>query len=606
MIYSKHNNNNNSNNNNKMLTRKRRRDLNLEKNTASTLENFKNTPIKLKKSKPLVVNKKSSSLSLEGNPYATAVKNPITITNVMNQVFNKDVRTIFYMLDTVHDIFERGHHRVILQLIYGDKNKPLNPKPDIMDAFCNLVFDFEGKFSKQMYRSISGKNTFRANSFKQWLIQYLEITSKHTLNIKDLKEAWKIQILILASRMSYVFLDIQIYNPLLPYLRGLTDRIITKKVASSYIAGYDILLATDALKSNDKLKTHQDKATLVMPSFARKVGKFDVSNNYVCNMAQIIDPSNNIKKGKAYRYAFPPLSDITPANHNQQWKSRIYKLHSTNTQITSMFTISIEVCDEDDGNSAIQEIKQHVRNNKKHDLLTTQLVLASEFFKYVRVFVKAKPINNTSNILHPYNNVSLHGVCIQLDNFKLNSEIQNIHKFEMRNKLSGLSVEDVIFYMKKDIRTLSLTPPVFQINKKPIKLTIKQKTELRKQIVNYYLDWKRMGDSFQITHLKDIGTANELNPIYHPYHFLSIDILAIVQCMMNNVHFVYEKSENAYMIGNVVHDKRFIKYQNNIKQTINQNQNKLKKMRNNHQKMENATNILMSLGNNTYLSNGNY
>lgn len=541
-------------------------------------------------------------LNLNKDPYGIAVKTPVSMETVVNQLFHKDVYDIFLMLDTVHDIFERNHQRTILQLVYGQKNKLSYD----MDSFCNLLFNFNKRFSNRRYRSISGKRTFTSGSFKKWLSEYLEITSTRAIGIKDLKEAWKVQLIILANKMSYVFLGITIYNPLLPYLNGLTDNIITKKIASSYIAAYDILLATDALKSNDELKTCQNKATLVIPTFAKKIGKFDVSNNYVCNMAQIIDPSNNIKKGKAYRYAFPQLMDVTPANHNKMWKSRIYKLISKNTQITSVFTISIEICDEDDGNPAIREIKQHVRKNINHDLLTTQPVLASDFFKYVRVFVKANPVQKSANKLHPYNNVSLHGVCIQLDTFKLQSVIETPHKFETRNRLSGLSVEDVIHYMKTDIRTLTLSPPLqYDTNGKTTKPTLIQKTELRKQIVNYYLDWKRMGDSFQITHLKDIKNANRLNQIYHPYHFLSIDILAIVQCMMNNVHFVYEKSDNAYMIGNVVHDKRFMKYQNDIKQSIIKNQNKMKKLSDNHRKMENATNILMSLGNNTYLINNN-
>ena len=138
--------------------------------------------------------------------------------------------------------------------------------------------------------------------------------------------------------------------------------------------------------------------------------------------------------------------------------------------------------------------------------------------------------------------------------------------------------------------------------------------EINTWLVRYYLDWKRMGDSFQITHLKDLITANKQVmrsatsaenriQLYHPYHFISIDILAIVQCIMHGVHFIYEKSDNAYVIGNLATNNEFVTYQMSKKNRINRNIQKQNKMARMYENMENAAGTLLGFQNNNNTKN---
>jgi hypothetical protein len=412
-------------------------------------------------------------------------------------------------------------------------------------------------------------------------------------------------------------------------LQGTTDRTLTKKVAASYIAAYDILLATDALKSSDQLKTEQNRSTLALPKLARNVGKFDVSKNYICNMAQVIDPANNIKKNRTYRFAFPPMIDITSetyvrnkAQNNDEFLSmrrrvdtsvsRVYQLVTENVQLTCSFHIAIEVCDADDNdnNPVIRELKAHAKSKSQGDLLTSPM-LANDFFKYVRVFVVAKP-KSMLDKTNFYNFASVRGLCIQTPEFQLVNRSVISPNYVTVYALSGFSVDNVISFMQKDVPILKVQSRTAMKPNQRAQLT----REFNTWLVRYYLDWKRMGDSFQITHLKDLITANKQVmrsatsaekriQLYHPYHFISIDILAIVQCIMHGVHFIYEKSDNAYVIGNLATNNEFVTYQMSKKNRINiniQNQNKMARM---YENMENAAGTLLGFQNNNNNVNSN-
>jgi hypothetical protein len=344
-------------------------------------------------------------------------------------------------------------------------------------------------------------------------------------------------------------------------------------------------------------------------------------------MAQVIDPANNIKKNRMYRFAFPPMIDITSetyvrnkAQNNDEFLSmrrrvdtnvsRVYQLVTENVQLTCSFHIAIEICNQDDGGNVIGQLKAHAKSNSQGDLLTSPM-LANDFFKYVRVFVVAKPRTPVDKT-NFYNFASVHGLCIQTPDFKLVDRSVISPNYVTVYALSGFSVDNVLKFMKRDVQ-------VPKVQKRPgTALTPKQHTitrELNTWLVRYYLDWKRMGDSFQITHLKDLMLANQRlvaqatnnanrTQLYHPYHFISIDILAIVQCIMHGVHFIYEKSDNAYVIGNnIMTNQRFLPYQLKKKDRIDKNIQKQKNMIRMYENMENAAGTLLGFQNNNNTKN---
>lgn len=576
-------------------------------------------------------------------------------------MFPLETEFVFKVMDSVHDIFDRpGVANDVLKL-FGTQH--VNG-PDKENRFCELVFGFNKLVNNSLpTHSISGSLTHvqkkqkqsvvhGANNntikFKEWMKHYLEINSASSVPLKMLKEEWKIKIFDLAQGTQWAFLTMGVTSPWLAYLKGATDRILTKKVTASYISAYDILLATDALKSNDQLKTEQNRSTFALPKLARNVGKFDVSKNYICNMAQIIDPANNINMNKPYRFAFPPMFDITSTDFVRAWfvrtnnkhgrDSRIYQLATYNMQFNSNFRICIELHNPQNKNALpnpIIELRKHAESVTQGDLLTSEMIQAKDFFKYVRVFVLGMNDGNTFIMapkeIEPF--VSVRGLCVQTDQCILSGKVSP-NAFKIHNKLSGFSVTDVVGFMKTDVTNMkdALTKKnqeqlrnyksaAVQKKIKPKQITavineLKSKQEQTIQnytawLIGYYLDWKRMGDSFQITHLKDLMLANQRlvaqatnnaqrTQLYHPYHFISIDILAIVQCIMNGVHFIYEKSDNAYVIGNnIMTNNQFTKYQIMKKNRIDKNIQKQEKLIQMYNAIENATGTLMNLSNNT-------
>lgn len=551
-------------------------------------------------------------------PYAIRPSNK----QLQSNMFPDQVQTVFKIMDSVHDLFDRP--RVARKVFALLKTTP--ELRDQEDQFCELVFGFRAlvgnSVSSPTIRGLRTPTGPQTTTFKGWMKHYLEMETKKSVPLKTLKEMWKIHIFTLALSSQWAFLTMGVTSPWLPYLEGATDRTLTKKVAASYIAAYDILLATDALKSSDQLKTEQNRSTLALPKLARNVGKFDVSKNYICNMAQVIDPANNIKKNRTYRFAFPPMIDITSetyvrnkAQNNDEFLSmrrrvdtrvsRVYQLVTKNVQLTCSFHIAIEICNKDDGEKVIRQLKAHAKSESQGDLLTSEMV-ASDFFRYVRVFVRAKPITNKDKDLYG-NYASVRGLCIQTPDFKLVDRSVVSPDYVTVSALSGFSVDNVLEFMKRDVPVPNLPRGVKQY----AELT----HEINTWLVRYYLDWKRMGDSFQITHLKDLMLANQRlvaqatnnaqrTRLYHPYHFISIDILAIVQCIMHGVHFIYEKSDNAYVIGNtIMTNQRFLPYQLKKKNQIDRNIQKQKNMIRMYENMENAAGTLLGFQNNNNTKN---
>lgn len=545
------------------------------------------------------------------NPLQTKPTTGVLATRPSNnvvhtQMFGKSVQDAFKIMDSVHDVFDRrGVKEQIAGMLKTNRNSKINID---IDEFCELVFDFGKKKVNTQQPSILGNkkmNNVSKKKFRSWVASYLQLENTEPKTLKHLKEVWKIKLFTLVSMYKFVLVYMNVSSKHLPYFEGSTDRILTKKVTASYIASYGILLASDAMKTSDALTTTQNMATLTLTNQAKKIGKFDVSNNYICNMAQVIDPANNIKLKKSYRFAFPMISEEKNTNANSNPNTRKFKLISTNDQIECKFNIVIEVSKNHD-NKVIAELLNHV-HSVSGDLLTTNFTTPSEFFKYVRVFVTAKTKNGSKQL----ENVNVHGLCVQTEFYK-EADMYIPKHYVKTNNLAGFSVSDVIRFMKSDVQRV-------------------KSIETKKWIVRYYLDWKRMGDSFQITHLKDLANCNKVHyiheskkmekeynllqkslgnntptlmkkrkemdrklaKIFHPYHFVSIDILAIVQCMMHGVNFIYEKDGNAYVVGNTVefHNTYILKKLQQVMKDVN----KYSKNERNKNNMHNATSILLNL-----------
>lgn len=430
------------------------------------------------------------------------------------------------------------------------KKSTTSPYPE--NEFVDDIFDFRNKYNG-VYVSVDDKR-FRAITFKSWIQQYLGMVSMGVPSLSDMKSAWKNKFLKLAQQRNMAFFDQRVTCAALPRV-NITNSKMSRTLAGNVIKEYNLILATDALKTSDTLSNTQLNQVTVKTGLDEILNDQSLENNYIVNMAQVVDPSTNIKNDKLYRFAFVPLTPLTSSNvknytgMKSMEKSSFYELNDTNEQFTCNFKIIVEIMNtHGNNNPVINELLAYIQSSNP-DFLSVSKTTPTEFFKYVRVYVFPHFTTNTNKRLSQQ--LSVNGLCIQTKYFTKmhpNDAWQEIpvngqrSYFKIHNNLSGFSVDEVINFMETDIKSKTKDPRVI------------------KWIIRHYLDWKRMGDSFQITHMKKLLELNNRQFMstqritnfqgYHPYHFVSIDILAIIQAIMFNVNFVYQINGNAFIIGN--------------------------------------------------------
>lgn len=499
-----------------------------------------------------------------------------------NNLQSGPVMDVFRIIDSVHDIYDRTVQQKIkamlpvrtltpeeqaeleriktnLNALKGKigvkakkadlerRKKELEPKikttfPE--NDFVEDIFDFKRSYGG-VYRSIEDK-PFRASTFKEWIQRYLELNSTSTPTLSEMKNAWKNKFLQLAQQRNMTLFDQQITCKALPGV-NLTNSKMSRTLTGNVIKRYNLILATDALKTSDTLSNTALNRVTVKRGLDDILNDTSLKDNYIVNMAQVVDPATNIRTDREYRFAFVPLTRLSSVKNQVGIKSTsystFYELNDTNEQFTCGFKIIVEIMNNSAvSNPVIAELEKYIQSNSKTDFLSNSKTTPASFFTHARVYVF--PVFATN--ANPKNLLSVNGLCVQTKNFVKTyptfawQERTNQERslFKIHNDLTGFSVDEVIKFMQMD------TPK----SKDPREI---------KWIIRHYLDWKRMGDSFQITHMlklsqlnnRFVGKGNNLQG-YHPYHFVSIDILAIVQAIMFNVNFVYQMNGNAFVIGN--------------------------------------------------------
>lgn len=504
----------------------------------------------------------------------------------VNNFQSGPIMDIFRIIDSVHDIYDRTAQQKIKAMLpvrtltpeeqaelerikknlkdlttnkksgvkakksdLERRKKELEPKikttfPE--NDFVEDIFDFKRSYGG-VYRSIEDK-PFRASTFKEWIQRYLELNSTSTPTLSEMKNAWKNKFLQLAQQRNMTLFDQQITCKALPGV-NLTNSKMSRTLTGNVIKRYNLILATDALKTSDTLSNTALNRVTVKRGLDDILNDTSLQDNYIVNMAQVVDPATNIRTEREYRFAFVPLTRLSSVKNQVGIKSTsystFYELNDTNEQFTCGFKIIVEIMNNSAAsNPVIAELEKYIQSKSNADFLSNSKTTPTSFFTHVRVYVF--PVFTTTNA-NPKNLLSVNGLCVQTKKFVKTYPTfawqertnQELSLFKIHNDLTGFSVDEVIKFMQMD------TPK----SKDP---------RVIKWIIRHYLDWKRMGDSFQITHMlklsqlnnrRFVGKRNDLQG-YHPYHFVSIDILAIVQAIMFNVNFVYQMNGNAFIIGN--------------------------------------------------------
>ena len=554
---------------------------------------------------------------------------PVVRESRMNNLQTGPVMNVFRIIDSVHDIYDRAIQQRIKAMIpapvltpaeqdeligiqinlndmkkkRGTKNlkavlekrkKELEKARDRFRSssypendFVEDIFDFKRNYGG-VYRSVSDK-PFRASTFKSWVQQYLDLESTKSLSLSEMKNEWKNKFLQLAQRRNMTLFDQQITCRALPKL-NLTNSKMTRTLTGNIIREYKLLLATDALKTSDTLSNAAVNRVTVKTGLEDILNDRSLDDNYIVNMAQVVDPATNIRVDKNYRFAFVPMRRLTNVNQyigmDSTSFSTFYELQDVNEQFTCNFKIVIELIE--NNNPVFQELKSFIASNVNTDFLSQTKTTPQAFFEHTRVYVF--PFNKTST--EP---LSVNGLCIQTKRFvkaypmyAWQDRNDRISVFKVHNDLTGFSVDEVVKFMQAD--TPQSTDP--------------------KWIIRHYLDWKRMGDSFQITHMLKLSQLNNAlfarnNNLqgYHPYHFVSIDILAIVQAIMFNVNFVYQINGNAFIIGNNQQETPMAKYIIQVLGACQQRIRESEELEAQRKKTERGANIVVGFANR---ARGNY
>lgn len=567
--------------------------------------------------------------ALRNAPRAPTVSVPVVRESRMNNLQTGPAMDVFRIIDSVHDIYDRAVQQKIKAMVpapvltraeqdelkgiqknlgamkgkRGTKNikavlekrkKELERARDRFRSssypendFVEDLFDFKRNYGG-VYRSISDK-PFRASTFKSWIQQYLDLGTTTSLTLSEMKNEWKNKFLQLAQRRNMTLFDQEITCRALPTL-NLTNSKMTRTLTGNVIREYKLLLATDALKTSDTLSNATLNRVTVKTGLEDILNDRSLEDNYIVNMAQVVDPATNIRVDKQYRFAFVPMKRLTNVKQyiglDSTSFSTFYELLDMNEQFTCNFKIVVELIE--NSNPVFQELKRFIASNVNTDFLSQTKTTPNEFFEHVRVYVF--PFNKSST--QP---LSVNGLCIQTKRFvkvypRYAWQDRNDKRsaFKVHNDLTGFSVDEVIKFMQAD------TP----------------KSKDPKWIIRHYLDWKRMGDSFQITHMLKLSQLN--NALFtrknnfqgfHPYHFVSIDILAIVQAIMFNVNFVYQMNGNAFIIGNNQQGTPMAKYIIQVLGACQQIIREREELEAQRKKNERGANILLGAANR---SRGNY
>lgn len=504
------------------------------------------------------------------NALGEIVWKPLVQQGRTNDLQSGPLMDVFRIIDSVHDIYDRNVQQKIKALLpkreltstermdydntraqlknfvkgQGVTKKALQQKLKYYEkilnrgraypenAFVQDIFDFKERYGAA-FRSINNR-PFVASTFKQWVSEYLETTSMTSLSLSDMKAAWKNRFIKLAQQRNMTLFDQSTTCAALPHMNRVVDSKLTRTFAGNVIREFEMLLATDALKTSDTLSNLNTNQVTIKSGLNGLLNDRALSENYIVNMAQVVDPATNIKMDKNYRFAFVSMR---PPN-NPEWKthySTFYELLDVNKQFTCDFKLVIELMHDHGQNMVIAQLKEFIASKQNTEFVSDFTTTPMEFFKHVRVYVVPVIASNYSRLL------SVKGLCIQTKAFafKFPGQVLKNSPFYIHDHLSGFSVDQVVNFMQQDVPQARGDPKAVQ------------------WIIKHYLDWKRMGDSFQITHLLRLSQLNNARrnlDMFKPFYFASIDILAIIQAIMFNVNFVYQINGNAFVIGSNYHN----------------------------------------------------
>jgi len=499
---------------------------------------------------------------------------------------------LFAILDTVHDVFDRPTEKKNYQdLLLKHFPTEFTKKGMDIDSFVRIVYNFPNamnlggrKMKVFMYdKTLDCSPTFRfdqsKDSYMNILNKFLCINIQKKLsNLGSIKRHYLIQSLWRATKTTYILT--QKTNICHLTSNKFSCQVMAPPQFLHFVETFGIHVAVDAEKyTKEELRTLNPNSMMLFGNSSNNKQTFKQATNinFIINPSQIVDPANTSKHGNMH-FVFPPRTIVNNVynlfgfQHSTN-NTIIFQCNALNPQFTCDFQIFVEV--PSIWKKVYPELFQKLSSNvmiKNTDLPFLQ--------KNLRFYVISRLKDDK---YAPYAPI----LCIQYKDYgndgkvqfqnKHNSQMPYTNQWVIKDTFQGLSVQEC-YKMTNN------------------KINFARNDIDKKWLIQHYLDWKRMGDSFQINMLDNIVSSynsvdkintvvyekndnkNPSKPTYEMiyYFFASNDLLAIIQAIKNKVPFIGEYQGN-YFAGHTLLSNKVKGYnqlhgliaQRSVKQKLN-------------------------------------
>ena len=492
---------------------------------------------------------------------------------------------LFAILDTVHDVFDRPTEKKNYQdLLLKHFPTEFTKKGMDIDSFVRIVYNFPnamnlgGRDMKVfMYdKTLDCSPTFRfdqsKDSYMNILNKFLCINIQKKLsNLGSIKRHYLIQSLWRATKTTYILT--QKTNTCHLTSNKFSCQVMKAGQFLNFVDTFGIHVAVDAEKyTKEELRTLNPNSMMLFGNSSNNKQTFKQATkiNFIVNPSQIVDPANT-STHKNLHFVFPPRTILSSTyvqnlfgfQHSTN-KTTIFQCNALNPQFTCDFQIFVEV-----PSTWEKKYPQLFEN------LSSNVMIKNTNLKFLETTLRFYVISRLKDDKYaPYAPI----LCIQHEKYVQKKHDPNIERSKpwfIKNSFQGLSVHDC-----------------FNMTNKVIEKSLIDNID-KKWLIQHYLDWKRMGDSFQINMLDNIVSSydsvakkntvvydneNLSKPTYEMiyYFFASNDLLAIIQAMENKVPFIGEFQGN-YFAGHTMLSNKVKGYnqlhgliaQRSVKQKLN-------------------------------------
>jgi len=457
----------------------------------------------------------------------------------------QDIPTfMMYVLDSLHDIFDRDSLPEQIKKLVGstlDRKKNMTKE----DHFANVLFNVDkfiiGKRFTSLKRGTDGKGLmFTARTFTEWWFNY----APYTQNMKPNTNSSS----VFSNKLALIKKGLMFHLKTLgqigvqPYDFLTERRVSSKTYAPTSINVRDDL---DVIALFDIIRTY--KLNMIVDA---KKQSFPSTKQYAFTItpATILDPANNVPTQGVFSFVLPNCQVTYVPKSTTRVGHAYHEIVFLNEheQLYSKFRLIMHVYPHEQSTLFQKISKQLTTSQSSHKILKLRNVSKNDLDKCVRLLCYT--VHHTTSwpaalILNGTELRSEYDLDIKTVSNSSNSKFEGSLFYAKIKRLYSLKYN---VRQTNGLKGLSVDACVKMMHESKLKYKDHFKKVIGQQaIINnirYYLDWKRMGDSFQIDMTKQVNDHG------HNALFFSLDIIAICIAMVKYVPFIFNQT-NKFLIG---------------------------------------------------------